>query len=114
MNESVKSVKSVVKKLNSGQPGSGFASEQILANTLSAFQPHERLTLDNGNPLPGQIVLANEARFTSSFASEPLTAYAVGWTDRNNIEATLDFLFPPVQASRRFEFKKADNSEAFY
>lgn len=91
-----------------------FTRDQILANTLTAFQAHERLALDNGNPLPGQIVLANEARFTSSFASEPLTAYAVGWTDKSNIEATLDFLFPPVQAPRRFEFKKADNSEAFY
>lgn len=96
-------------------PGvAAFAGANILANTLSAFQPHERLALDNGNPLPGQIVLANEARFTSSFASEPLSAYAVGWKDANNIEATLDFLFPPVQAPRRFEFKKADNSEAFY
>jgi hypothetical protein len=61
----------------------------------------------------GQICLANEARFTSSYASEPLTNYATGWTDTNNIEKTLDFLFPPVQAPRRFEFKKADNTEAF-
>ena len=114
------------------QPGAGFAQEQILANMQAAlaprtsnletladgfgycFAPHERLTRDTGNPMPGQIVLANEARFTTSFYSEPLTAYTVGWKDTANIEATLDFLFPPVQAPRRFEFKKADNSEAFY
>lgn len=91
-----------------------FATANILANTLSAFAPHERLPFDNGNNAIGQVVLANEARFTSSFASEPLTNYAVGWKDSANIEATLDFLFPPVQGPRRFEFKKADNSEAFY
>jgi hypothetical protein len=71
------------------------------------------LPRDNGNPQPGQICLANEARFTSAYYSEPLTAYAVGWKDQQNIEATLDFLFPPVQVSRRFEYKKADNAEAF-
>lgn len=80
---------------------------------LQAFAPAERMPLDTGNNAPGQICLANEARFSSSFASEPLTAYATGWKDLNNIEATLDFLFPPVQAPRRFEWKKADNAEAF-
>src|SRR6188508_668097 len=83
------------------------------AQTLNAFQPGERLAADNGNNPAGQICLANEARFTSAFASEPLTAYATGWADQNDIEKTLDFLFPPVQVSRRFEFKKADNAEAF-
>jgi len=78
-----------------------------------AFAPAERLPLDTGNNPSGQICLANEARFTSSFASEPLSNYATGWTDTNNIEKTLDFLFPPVQAPRRFEFKKADNTESF-
>ena len=80
---------------------------------LQAFAPAERLPLDNGSNPAGQICLANEARFTSSYASEPLTNYATGWVDNNNIEKTLDFLFPPVQAPRRFEFKSADNSEAF-
>ena len=80
---------------------------------VQAFAPAERLPQDSGNNPAGQICLANEARFTSSFASEPLTNYATGWIDTNNIEKTLDFLFPPVQAPRRFEFKKADNAEAF-
>src|SRR6059058_2224021 len=80
---------------------------------LQAFAPAERLPLDAGNNPAGQICLANEARFTSSYASEPLTNYATGWIDANNIEKTLDFLFPPVQVPRRFEFKSADNSEPF-
>src|SRR5688500_17938759 len=80
---------------------------------LTAFLPAERLAADNGHNPAGQICLANEARFTSACASEALTAYSVGWTDQNNIEKTLDFLFPPVQVTRRFEFKKADNAESF-
>ena len=94
----------------------GFAEAQILANMQSALVARTGSVLerDNGNPVPGQVVLSNEARFTSTFYSEPLTAYTTGWKDPNNIEATLDFLYPPVQAPRRFEFKKADNSEAFF
>src|SRR5687767_1152823 len=72
------------------------------------------LLRDNGALAPGQLCLANESRFNSAFFSEPLTAYATGWRDASNIEAMLDFLAPPVQTGRRFEFKKGDNSEAFY
>src|SRR5688572_18776059 len=71
------------------------------------------LLRDNGALEPGQMCLANESRFNSAFFSEPLTAYATGWRDPNNIEALLDFVAPPVQVGRRFEFKKAENSEAF-
>lgn len=86
----------------------------ILQNSVvRAFEPSERLGIDTGNPAPGVVCLANEARFTAAFASEALTSYATSWRDNNDIEATLDFLFPPVQAPRRFEFKKAENSEAF-
>lgn len=93
---------------------SGAGLGVLLANGLVAsFHNHERLPQDVGNPVAGQLYLANEARFTSTFFSEPLTAYATGWKDNNNIEATLDFLAPPVQVGRRFEFKSADNTEAF-
>src|SRR5688572_4255776 len=85
-----------------------LAQGAIMANSLVAFRAEERLMVDNGNPPPGVVCLANEARFTSSFASEPLTAFTVGWTDANNIEKTLDFLCPPIQVARRFEFKKAE------
>lgn len=66
----------------------------------------------NQNP-PGRICAANEARFTSAHFSEPLTTFAVGWRDPENLDALLEILFPAVPVGRRFEFKKADNSEAF-
>ena len=63
--------------------------------------------------LPGQIGLANETRFNAAFFSEPLTEYASGWREPNDLEAILDFVAPPVQVGRRFEYKRADNAEAF-
>lgn len=84
-------------------------------NVISCFAPHERLPEDrnDGNGV-GVIALANEARFTVQHFSEPLTNYALGWKDPNNIEMTLDFLFPPVMVNRRFEYKSTNNAEQFY
>lgn len=61
----------------------------------------------------GQILFANDSRFLETYFSEPLTNYAVGWRDPNNIEATLNFIAPPVVVGRRFEWKKAANAEEF-
>jgi hypothetical protein len=67
----------------------------------------------SGRNTPGLICAANEARFTSSNYSEPLTAYTVGWKDPEDLGALLERLFPTIQVGRRFEFKKANNAEAF-
>jgi hypothetical protein len=72
-----------------------------------------RLPFDHDSIEPGQVFLANESRFNSAFYSEPLTTYATGWRDPSNIESLLDFIAPPIQTGRRFEFKRAENSEAF-
>ncbi len=74
---------------------------------------NEVLGEDTGRQAPGMICLANEERFTAAHFSEGLTAYAVGWKDPENIEATLDLVAPRVDVPRRFEFKEALNSEAF-
>lgn len=57
--------------------------------------------------------LGNEERFTAAYYSEPLTQYATGWTDPENLEALVDFIAPKVPVGRRFEFKSAVNVEAF-
>lgn len=62
---------------------------------------------------PG-MYFANESMFTAAQFSEPLTTYAVGFRDPENIEETLNFIAPPVAVARRFEFKKADNAEEFW
>jgi hypothetical protein len=71
------------------------------------------LDLGVGQNPSGIICAANEARFTSTHYSEPLTAYTVGWRDPENLDALLDTLFPSVSVGRRFEFKSATNAEAF-
>ena len=69
--------------------------------------------LPMGAVAPGKMALANEERFTAAYYSEPLTQYATGWTDSENLQALTDFIAPRVPVGRRFEFKQAVNSEAF-
>lgn len=71
------------------------------------------LQLDTGLQQAGQICAANESRFNSTHLSEPLTAFTVGWRDPENLRALLDFIAPPVRVARRFEFRRAENAEAF-
>lgn len=74
----------------------------------------DRIISDPGNGYrDGQVFFANDSRFLETFYSEPLTTYSVGWRDPNNIESTLDFVAPPVQVGRRFEWKAANNAEEF-
>lgn len=61
----------------------------------------------------GEIFFANDSRFLETYFSEPLTNYAVGWRDPNNIEETVNFFAPPVTVGRRFEWKAAVNAEEF-
>ena len=89
-------------------------STTAIENVNLSFSPAlVGLERDNGQIRPGQMCLANESRFNAAFFSEPLTAYATGWRDPNNIEALLDFVASPVQVGRRFEYKLAENAEAF-
>lgn len=60
-----------------------------------------------------EVTASNESRFNAANLSEPLTAFAVGWADPAGLGDLLDFIAPPVPVGRRFEFRKADNAEAF-
>ena len=73
-----------------------------------------RLHRTTSEPLrPGQIAMANDSRFNETFLSEPLTAYALGWGENETLLADLDFAAPQVLVPRRFEYRKALNSEEF-
>jgi hypothetical protein len=73
----------------------------------------ERLPQDRGDNEKGVVCAANEARFTAANYSEPLTAFTVGWKDRENVEEMLNFVAPAISVGKRFEFKRAENGEAF-
>ena len=70
----------------------------------------------NGDIKPGEIYsLVNDSRFTEAFFSQPLTTFATGFKDPNDIGATLEFFAPQVTVpSRLFEWKKWNNAEEFY
>jgi hypothetical protein len=72
-----------------------------------------KIAEDDGLQLPGTICAANESRFEAAHMSEPLTAFTVGWRDPEDLRALLNFIAPSVRVGRRFEFRKADNAEAF-
>lgn len=75
-----------------------------------------RIALANEEDLTlpvGMKFLGNEERFTSAYYSEPLTQYAVGWTDPEDLQGLTDFVAPRVPVGRRFEYKLAVNAEAF-
>ncbi len=80
---------------------------------MTTILQNDTLPLDNGQPDPGVICVANESRFNAAHLSEPLTAFTVGWRDPENLDALINFIAPAVPVARRFEFRKADNAEAF-
>ena len=62
---------------------------------------------------PGTVYLANESVFTQQYFDEPLTNYAIGWDDPNNIEEALEFFAPSVPVPRRFTYMSWTNIEEF-
>jgi hypothetical protein len=83
------------------------------SNVISHPSDAVALRDTGGDYQAGQVLFANDSRFLETYFSEPLTNYAVGWRDPNNIEESLDFIAPPVVVGRRFEWKKANNAEEF-
>lgn len=69
--------------------------------------------VDLGANQNGIVYAANESRFSAANFSEPLTAFALGWKDPENIEDLLNFVAPVVQVGKRFEFKKTNAADAF-
>lgn len=81
---------------------------------MTTIAEPEHIPFDDGQQRPGSICAANESRFNSTYFSEPLTAFAVGWRDPSPLGELLKFIAPVVHVGRRFEFKKATNAEHFY
>ncbi|QYM80282.1 hypothetical protein K0B96_06615 [Horticoccus luteus] len=73
-----------------------------------------RVVTDDGSDLrPGLVALANETRFNVSHFSESLTQFSTGYRDPENLLAATDYIAPPVQVGRRFDWKNADQSKYF-
>ncbi len=89
--------------------------KRIAANIDHADRLMDKILLPQGNGNQhGVIVAANDALFVEANFSEPLTAYAIGWRDQQDIEATLEFFAPEVMVPRRFEYAEFLNVEEFF
>jgi hypothetical protein len=66
-----------------------------------------------GNLKPGMVAFANTSRFEAATYNEPLTAYAVGYQDPEDLWQLLERIVPGVQVTHRFNFKKQDKASAF-
>jgi hypothetical protein len=85
----------------------------VAANIRAIYaQPHAQP--DDGTIVHDRIVAANAALFTEGTFSQPLTDFAVGFRDSNDIEASLQFFAPRVSVSSRFEYAVASNIEEFF
>lgn len=91
-------------------------SKQKMSKTayLNALALAPTAVADDGGFRHDRIVEANASLLTEGYFSEPLTAYATGWRDPNNIEETLRFYAPEVSVNRRFEYAQHTNAEEFY
>ena len=62
----------------------------------------------------GRITTANAELFGSAFMSEPMSNYAVGWSDPEGYDALTEFLAPNFPApGELFQYREFDNSEEF-
>ena len=93
---------------NQNLPASISISNEFRLPMASAFGA--------GDLRPGQIyAVSNDSRFMEGNFSTPLTQFAIGFKDPNDLEGTLEFFAPraPVPG-RYFEWKKWSNAEEFY
>src|SRR5439155_25073192 len=74
---------------------------KTMKEILVANDSGDMLGIDNGNPSPGIVCMANTSRFVEAFFSEPLTTYATGWRDTDGLQDLLDFIAPPTETPRR-------------
>ena len=62
----------------------------------------------------GHISLANESAFQNAFFSKPLTDFAVGYQNQEEpLQELLDFIAPPVQTTRLFQYDVQNGKVAF-
>lgn len=72
------------------------------------------LGISTGAPTVGRVVLANESAFNNTFFSKPLTDFAVGYrNEEEDLQKMLDFIAPPVQTTRKFQYGVMNNKAAF-
>jgi len=91
--------------------------ESMLPAHSEGAWKHGRITTADSDLLmgpQGAATTANAELFGSAFFSEPMTNYAVGWSDPEGYDALIEFIAPNFPApGELFQFREFDNSEEF-
>lgn len=89
-----------------------FAQREALHNSLRRIESinYAPAISDNRHE---RVSMFNADIATESFFSQPLTDYAVGFTDMADLDRELEFFAPEVPVEPRFEYTVHDNAEAF-
>jgi len=83
-----------------------------LANAL--IQSSRLPSRESGDWQHGRITTANDELFGSTHLSEPMTAYATGWSDPEGYDALVEFIAPNfVAPGELFEHLAFNNAEEF-
>ena len=97
--------------------GLSFARLHRTANAGLAqrlYTDSEVVSHEVGRFRHGRITTANESLFTQANFSEPMTNYAVNWTDPEGYDQLIEFIAPNFEApGDLFEYTVWDNAEAF-
>jgi hypothetical protein len=96
-----------MKDIIHGRTANAALAASIMASAIEpAYNPN---TIEHG-----VIQTANNSLFVQAHFSEPVTNYATGWRDPNNLEALCEFLAPTVAGmNERYEHITYPNAEAF-
>jgi hypothetical protein len=86
---------------------------EVVANTIREIESASYEAPAAGGFVHDRVTEANASLMDQAFFNEPLTAYAVGYRDKEDIEAQLEFYAPMVPTPRRFSYSAWDNAEEF-
>ena len=88
------------------------ANAALAASILASATP---MPFSLGRDLPHEaITTANASLFVQAHFSEPLTSYATGWRDAQNLDAIAEFIAPTLPGTgERYEHITYPNAEAF-
>jgi hypothetical protein len=90
-----------------------YSPREIMANTIREIETASYEAPASGGFVHERVTEANASLLDQAFFNEPLTNYAVGFRDSEDVEKQLEFYAPMVPTPRRFSYSAWDNAEEF-
>jgi hypothetical protein len=90
-----------------------LSPREVVANTIREIESQTYEAPASGGFAHERVTEANASLFDQAYFNEPLTNYAVGFRDTEDVEKQLEFYAPMVPTPRRFSYAVWDNAEEF-